>query len=76
MTDEGGGGPHRADRPSSSSRSIAIVLLVVLGTLLRAAPIGDRPVSLDEAQTWRTAGLAGLGVLAASQGGRRWRAMA
>jgi len=56
MRDEGRGGPHSAGRPSSLARAAVLCLLVALGTLLRAAPIADRPLSLDEALTWRTAG--------------------
>ena len=51
----GRGGPQRAGRPFSLAQKMALCFLVALGTLLRAAPIADMPVSLDEALTWRTA---------------------
>src|SRR5687768_17039606 len=56
MWDDVRGGPHHAGRPSSLGRRVALILLVVLGAFLRATPIADRPVSLDEALTWRAAG--------------------
>ena len=55
MRDERRGGLPRAGRPFSLAQKVALCFLVALGTLLRAAPIADRPVSLDEALTWRTA---------------------
>jgi 4-amino-4-deoxy-L-arabinose transferase-like glycosyltransferase len=53
--DEERGGPHSAGRPFSLAQTVALCFAVALGTLLRAVPISERPVSLDEALTWRTA---------------------